>query len=406
MKRWLIILSIIFGIGFISSAVLAGRVYYEDLKNYTDYDRRELQAEVLKNVYIKSSIPVEIYPTQGDPYVEFNQTFIDLIGAAPEYELDVQTKGENTYIELMETKEPFLSVGIKESKAQLSIYLPQKTIDRLRIENDKFFYYKRNKQIINLEGINVNELITNMNETEFILDGDYEKININASAGKLNLNSNTLAEVAITGHIEPYLTGEFDKITINSKSRDIVIDAMSVSSVEVTSSGSNIDLKGSYSKVKVHGEHNTIDIRSENPCKLYTEGYKNYITGNGAFDVMSLDENESEIEIQTTVIPTKVNLGKESNYNTLILTLPSNIPGFTVKYLDNYNRDEEGLDYYVEDETNDLGLTSDFILEKGKSEKGEKVFTYGNGSLQILFNKYQGNNLEIIDGVYSSNRAQ
>jgi len=406
MKRWLIILSIIFGIGFISSTILAGRVYYQDLKNYTDYDKKELQAETLKNIYIKSSVPVEIYPTQGQPYVEFNQTFIDLIGAAPEYELDVQTKGENTYIELMETKEPFLSIGIKESKAQLSIYLPQKTIDRLSIENDKFFYYKRNKQTINLEGINVNELITNMNETDFILDGEYKKININASGGKLNLKSNTLAEVAIEGHIEPYLTGEFDKIIINNKLRDIVIDSMSASSVEVNSSGSNIDLKGNYSKVKVHGDHNTIDIRSESICKLYTEGYSNYITGNGAFEVMSLYGNNSEIEIQTTVIPTKVDLGKESNNNTLSLTLPSNIPGFTVKYLDVYNMDEESLDYHIDYEVNDFGLTSDFILEDGKSEKGEHIFTYGDGSLQILLNTNQGNNLEIIDGVYSSSIAQ
>ena len=402
MKRWLIILSIIFGIGFISSTILAGRVYYQDLKNYTDYDKKELQAETLKNIYIKSSVPVEIYPTQGQPYVEFNQTFIDLIGAAPEYELDVQTKGENTYIELSEINETFLSLGIKENRTQLSIYLPQKTIDRLSIENDEYFHYKRNKQIINLEGINVNELTTNMNETEFILDGDYEKIDINASEGKLNLKSNTLVQIVIDGNLEQYLTGKFDKITINNNSRDVVVDSMSASSIEVNSSGSNIDLKGNYSRVKINGDHNILDIRSESVCRLYTEGYRNYITGNGAFEVMSLKGNNSEIEIQTTVTPTKVDLGEESHHNILILTVPSNIPGFTVKYLDGYNMEEENLDYSSDYETDDLGVTSDFILKNGKNEKGEGVFTYGDGSLQILFNRNQGNSLEIIDGVYSS----
>lgn len=183
MKKWLIILSVIFSIGFISSAVLAGRVYYQDLKNYTDYDRKGLEIEALKNIYITSSVPVEIYPTTGAPYVEFNQTFTDLVGAAPEYELDVELKGENTYIELNEIKEIFLWLGIKESKAQLSIYLPQSTINRLNIQNNNHFSYRDNKQVINLEGINVNELVADMNEAEFILNGDYKKVKISASYG-------------------------------------------------------------------------------------------------------------------------------------------------------------------------------------------------------------------------------
>lgn len=406
MKRWLIILSIIFAIGFISSAVLAGRVYYQDLKNYTDYDKKELPTEALKNIYIKSSVPIEIYPTSGAAYVEFNQSFTDLIGAAPEYELDVESKGENTYIELNETKEISLWLGVKESKAQLSIYLPQTTIKRLNIQNEGYFSYKRNKQVVNLEGINVNEFTTNMNETEFILDGNYETINISVSQGKINLKSNTPTQLVTQGSLAHYLTGEFDKITINNSSRDIVIDSNSASSVEIHSGGSNIDLKGQYSKVKVNGDHNTIDIRSESICKLYTDGHENYINANGAFDVMNLNENNSEMEIQTTVIPTKLDLGKNTSYNTLSVTLPSNIPGFTVKCLGDYYMEESEFDYYEEYETNHLNLISDFILEEGKSEKNERMFTYGNGSLQILINANRGNSLEIIDGVYSSSSAQ
>ena len=405
MKRWLIILSIICGIGFISSAVLAGRVYYQDLKNYTDYDKKELQTEALKNIYIKSSVPIEIYPTSGAPYVEFNQSFTDLIGAAPEYELDVKSKGENTYIELNESKEIFLWLGVKESKAQLSIYLPQTTINRLNIQNERYFSYKRNKQIVNVEGININELTANMNEAEFILDGNYEKININVSQGKINLKSNTQAQLTTQGDLVQYLTGEFDKITIDNNSEDIVIDATSANSVEIKSNSSNIDLKGNYSKIKLNGNYNTIDIRSESICKLYTDGYENYINVNGAFDVMNLKENNSEMEIQTTVIPTKLDLGKNTSYNTLSVTLPSNIPGFTVKCLGDYMEKSES-DYYEGYETNHLNLISDFILEEGKSEKNERMFSYGNGSLQILINMNRGNSLEIIDGVYSSSTAQ
>lgn len=405
MKRWLIILSIICGMGFISSAVLAGRVYYQDLKNYTDYDKKELQTEALKNIYIKSSVPIEIYPTSGTPYVEFNQSFTDLIGSAPEYELDVQSKGENTYIELNETKEIFLWLGVKESKAQLSIYLPQATINRLSIINNEYFSYKRNKQVVNLEGINVNELTANMNEAEFVLDGNYEKININVSQGRMNLNSNTSVQLITQGDLAQYLTGEFDKITINSNSQDIVIDSTSSNSVEINSYHANIDLKGNYSKVKLKGNYNTIDIRSESICKLYTNGNGNYINGNGAFDVMSLGENNSELEIQTTVIPTKLDFGKDASDNTLNLTLPSNIPGFAIKYLGDYDMEESEFDYYENYENDNLNLVSDFTLEE-KSEKGERIFTYGDGSLQILVNANQGNSLEIIDGVYSSSTTQ
>ena len=398
MKRWLIILSIICGIGFISSAVLAGRVYYQDLKNYTDYDKKELQTEALKNIYINSSVPIEIYPTSGAPYVEFNQSFTDLIGSAPEYELEVQSKGENTYIELNETKEIFLWLGVKESKAQLSIYLPQTTINRLNIINSEYFYYKRNKQVINLEGVNVNELTANMNEAEFVLDGNYEKININASQGKINLKSNTKTQLVAQGSLAHYLTGEFDKITINNSSRDIIIDSNSASSVEINSYHSNINLKGNYSRVKLSGDHNTIDIHSESICKLYTNGDGNDINANGAFEVMSLNGNNSEMEIQTTVIPTKFDLEPSASYNTLSLTLPSNIPGFTVKYY----MEEGEPDHYEEYETNNINLISDFILEEEKNEKDERTFTYGDGSLQILINANKDNNLEIIDGVYSS----
>lgn len=406
MKKWLIILSVIFSIGFISSAVLAGRVYYEDLKNYTDYDKKELQIEALKNIYIKSSVPVEIYPTTGAPYVEFNQTFTDLVGVAPEYELDVQSKGENTYIELNETKELFLWLGVKEEKAQLSVYLPQTTINRLNVQNSDYFSYRHNRQVINLEGINVNELAVDMNEAEFILNGNYERIKISASYGKINLKSNTRAQVFTDGHLVQNLSGEFDKITIRNNSQDIIIDSTSESNVEINNNNSNIDLKGNYSKVKIEGDNNTIDIRSESVCQLSTEGYDNYITGNGAFDVINLEEKSSEVEIQTTVIPTKVNLGQQAYYNAVSLTLPSNILGFTVKYLGDYYIEDEEFGYYESYRDNTIDLQSDFTVQSGKSDKGEQIFTYGDGTLPILISGEQENSLEIIDGGYSSNTAR
>ena len=54
MKKWLITLSIIVVLGTISSATLAGHVYYNELKTYEDYDKKDLSLENLKSIYIKS----------------------------------------------------------------------------------------------------------------------------------------------------------------------------------------------------------------------------------------------------------------------------------------------------------------------------------------------------------------
>lgn len=398
MKKWLIILITIFGIGFISSAILAGQVYYEDLQHYTDYEKKSLQAESLENIYIKSAIPVEIYPTSEIPYVEFNQSFINLVGSAPEYELSIETKGENTYIELNKIKEVYLSLGIKENRAQLSIYLPQTTINRLSISNNMYFSYKHNKQVVNLEGIHVNEVIADMNEAEFILDGDYQKININVLKGQMNLKSTNAVQLVTQGDIEQYLVGVFDKIYIKDNSKDITVDSNDTNSIDINSYYSNINLKGSYSSIKLDGNYNRIDIESESICKLYTDGYNNFINGNGAFNIMNLSEKGSQIEIQTTVIPTNFNFGGDTSNSIFNLTLPSNIPGLMIRYLSD-NTEMNQLEY---DEDSSFELLSDFSLEKVKGEKNEQMFIYGNSACQILINGNQENRLEIRDGVYNS----
>ena len=53
MKKWLITLSIVALLGVISSATLAGHVYYNELKTYEDYDKKELSEKALQNIYIQ-----------------------------------------------------------------------------------------------------------------------------------------------------------------------------------------------------------------------------------------------------------------------------------------------------------------------------------------------------------------
>lgn len=407
MKKWLIILSIIFGISFISTAILAGRVYHEDLQVYTDYDKQELEVTGLKNIYIKSSIPIEVYPTAEKPYVEFNQKFSDIIGAAPEYELNVSKKGESTYIELNETKGIYFWLGVKDNQAQLSVYLPQSTINRLNIQDDGYVSsYRREKQVINLEGINVNELDVYTDIGEFILDGNYQKINI-SSRGSISLNSKSPAQVYINESMDQYLMGEFEKIkVINNRGTDIIIDSNSPSQVEINNNNGRIDLKGNYSKVKVEGDDNDLDLRSDSICQLVTNGYNNTMIANGPFKEISLDEYRTEAEIKTTIVPNKLNLSRHAEDNTINLTLPSNTPGLQVKYFTDYYMEEDDFEYYVEKILNNNSLSSDFELVQERTKENQLTFTYGNGALTITLNGNRNNTLQIVDGGYSSNIAQ
>lgn len=404
MKKWLIVLSIICGASFISTAVLAGRVYYEELEVYTDYDKRELETSALNNIYINSSIPIEIYPTTGKPYVEFNQTFSDIMGMAPEYELMVSKKNDSTYIELKEIKDVLFWFGVREHKAQLSIYLPQSTINRLSIQDYGYVNYGREKPIINLEGINVNELDVSTQVGEFILDGNYQKINI-SSGGSIRLNSKSPAEVSINETMDQHLTGEFKKVKIAEQySSNITIDSNLASQVEINSSHGQIDLRGNYSEVELEGSSNNLDLRSDSLCELVTSGDNNTITANGPFKGMNFNEQDTHLEVKTTTVPDRLNFGQESRDNEINLTFPSNIPGFKVKYYTEYYGEEE-FEHYVNEMISRGDLRSDFELAKEKTKENELVFTHGNGALIMTLNT-EMNTLQIIDGGYTSNIAQ
>ncbi len=404
MKKWLIALSIICGVSLISTAVLAGRVYYKELEVYTDYDKRELEASALNNIYINSSIPIEIYPTTGKPYVEFNQTFSDIMGMAPEYELMVSEKNDSTYIELKEIKDVFLWVGVREAKAQLSVYLPQSTINRLSIQDYGYVNYGREKPIINLEGINVNELDVSTQRGEFSLDGNYQKINI-SSRGSIRLNSKSPAEVYINETMEQYLTGEFKKIRVlDNNGANIIVDSNSASQVEINNSHGQIDLRGNYSKVELKGTYNNIDLRSDSLCELVTNGDNNTITANGPFKEMNFNEEGTRLEVKTTTVPDRLSFGQDSRDNDINLIFPSNIPGFKVKYYTEYYGGEE-FEHHINEMISRGDLRSDFELAKEKVGENELVFTHGNGALIMALN-IEMNTLQIIDGGYTSNIAQ
>ena len=395
MKKWLIIFSIIFGIGFITSAVIAGQVYYKELNAYTDYDKQDLDINALQSIYIDSQIPVQVEVTQGKPYVEFSQSFTDLLGMEPEFELEVKTKGNSTYVNLEQTKEITVYIGIQEDKASLTVYLPQKAYDTIQIKNNEYSYYSKYRDNnINLEDIDVKKFEIDMEYSEVKLKGSYEQISAHINSGILEIHSNQPAQLEVQGRVKANLTGQYQGIDIQDiENREIYVESEIPTNIKLSSNYSNIKLRGKYDKINVAGYSNSIDAKSDSVCKITVEDESSIINLNGAFKEIALNGERASIDIQTTVVPEHIKL---LGYVTepVNLTLPSNIEGFQVKYLGN-NQTED----YYEDRNKVL---SEFDVIEGISPKGEKKYTYGDGSTPITLEADSDSRLEIIDGGYSS----
>lgn len=408
MKKWFIILSIICAVGFISSAVLAGRVYYEDLKTYEDRDKKDLNKEAIQNVYIESAVPVEVQPTKGEAYVEFSQKFVDLVGIAPHYKLEVTEKGESTYIELNQISEILLWLGVKQDDARLTVYLPEGSMKSLSIVGPDYYGTSNKNQVINLEKININDLRIETGHADFNLNGSYGRVSLSAANGTLNMNSTSAAKLYTTGRMKQYLNGAFEKIVIKENNEEVNINSIQSAHVEIENNYSVNHLEGKYERIKLIGNHNQIDLRTDTECKLITEGYENEVYANGAFRTIDLDEVGSEIEIQTTMIPENIQMLGETSQTTLSLTLPSNIPGFMIKYVeyntDQYDYQSDAPDYEMESYLGDEGrnIQSDFNPISKENKNGQHVYRYNDGSTLILVKREADIKLEVIDGGYSS----
>ncbi|MBE6024140.1 MAG: hypothetical protein E7231_13230 [Cellulosilyticum sp.] len=412
MKKWFIILTIIFFTGCISSATLAGRIFYKELKTYEDYDKKDLQVQALENIFVDSDVPVEIHPTTQAPYVEFSQSFIDLVGIAPEYQLEVQEKGNSTYINLNKIEDVLIWLGVKENKAKLNLYLPEGDINKLKVEAYGNDIRNEHRSTINLDKINVKDVDIDTYHTDIILDGAYEKVNIQADSNSLNMKSTIETTLYTTGRMEQNLSGKFKKISIEGNHEAINIDSTNISSVEIENYYGSINLTGQYELISLKGEGNDIDLSSQVECKLITEGQANRIHANGPFKAITLEEGGSEIEVQTTIVPKKITMLEEARQSNLILTLPSNIPGFILRYVDEeYNEyayyDDLGYmdDEYIraEQSKNDIkNVKSEFEPINETNKNGQLIYQYGNGDTCILLNRNSGLTLELIDGGYSS----
>ena len=407
MKKWLISLSIIFGVGFITSAALAGKVYYSDLQTYKDYDKQIINTQNLENLYIHSDVPVEVQVTNGQPYVEFTQTFTDLIGMAPKYQLKVEEKGNSTQILLTQIEDVLFGIGIRESEAKLTVYLPEGTLERVDIDSQNSALLNSRNQMINLEGIDIGELNINTAKADINLKGNYKKVNIlAANNSSLNMTSESPVKLYTECLSKQHIEGAFEKIDIKGSYGVVNINSLQPCRVELENNNGTVQLEGQYEKLDLKGRHMEAELESQTQCKLNTQGYDNMIYANGAFRTMNLEEAESEIEIQTTVIPDSIRMLEEANRSLLSLTLPSNIPGITLKYI---NPNGGAYDYYNEEDNiqpsfmdHQFKLESEFLPINKSIENGHFVYKYGKGEIPILINQNSDIVLELIDGGYTS----
>lgn len=399
MKKWLIVLSVVTVLGIISSATLAGHVYYNELKTYQDYDKKELSQQALKNIYIRSDVPVEIHSTNGNPYAEFTQIYTDIVGIPPKFKLEVEEKEDTTYINLDQVKNMPLSIGVQEDKQSLVVYLPESDINNLVIDEYGYNYYSRNKKVIDLQKVNINDLCLNIMNSEIRLNGSYQKIEINAHSSVLDMESKADAELILSGVTKQNLNGQFKKITVRDSIHEANINSTKESIVELNCNQSDIHLEGKYKRIDINGDNNTLDIRSESICKLLTKGYDNTINADGAFETINMEENEGSIEVKTTTIPKSI----EVSSPTMKLTLPSNISGYTLSCVlkDSSYQDEDSYEGKEFIESN-CEFRSDFENIEKEVKAQEIQYKYGDGKLPIVLRVTESTKLNIIDGGYSS----
>lgn len=406
MKKWLTVLSIICISGFIISAILAGKVYYTDLQTYEDQDKKVLNISPNQDIYIESDIPVEVHQATGnEAYVEFSQKFVDLIGKPPKYELEVENKGNSTYVSLNQIEETLLWVGVKQNKAKLDIYLPKVNLNHLEIENTGHYSFYDESQMIDLGTMQIKEVEIDMTHANFELNGAYENVDINAEYGKLKMNTSSATQVATSGNLTHVLNGKFDKVEIKNNNSDISIQSLAPSNIEINNNNGEIKLDGQYSRIKLNGRWNDIDLHTDTECVLSTSGEHNTVVANGPFRTIDLEERSGAIEVKNMMIPKSIQMLGASYNTSLSLTLPSNIPGVMLKYVRESKEECDEYGNYTEDYKENKEyrkIESDFTLVEQKEKDEQVAYKYGNGQIPLIISKDREISIKLIDGGYSS----
>lgn len=186
MKKWIIILFIICGIGTITAAALAGHIYFKGMKQAQHTENISLDASKLKNIVLDTAIPVKIKRAQDDSRIEITEHYRAYLGEPYKYSCNVESKDNQTIITIRSEEQRTPPLFIKDDYKEITIYLPDQAIDSLNIINNQEIHrWYKEFNVIDLQDINIKNLEVHSAEMNIDIKGKCEKINITAG---ININ--------------------------------------------------------------------------------------------------------------------------------------------------------------------------------------------------------------------------
>lgn len=399
MRKWLVALTVIFCVSFIISASLAGKVYYQESMVYTEHDKKSLDLTNINSIYINSDIPVTIKPTTGEAYAEFNQSYENILGDKPMFELKVENKDKACRINLTQTKEVNLNFGIKRNEKSLVVYLPVKELETLKVDYNGFRDVY-NIEEIDLTGFNIKNVEIKQHWTDVKLDGNYENINlITGGASEIDIKSKKQANVKLNGSANYKLEGLFKTLDIiHADGKPIIMNDCKVEQVNIEADSSEIQFEGEYTKVKVLGDNNIINLQTSTLCDVTIENNYGEVVLDGPFNNVNIDGEAVVADIQT-INPKSIKVKGEENQTTL--NLPTHIAGFKLMCMAEELNDGESIDQYTVYDVNEAyegessEASSKILSEFKLTEQNKNIYTYGDGSSRIMIRV--GKSLNILE---------
>lgn len=399
MRKWLIALTVIFGVSFITSASLAGKVYYQGSMVHIDHDKKNLDLTNINSIYINSDIPVTVKPTTGEAYAEFNQSFENILGDNPVFELKVENKDKACHINLTQTKDVKLNFGVKRNEKSLVVYLPVKALETLKVDYNGFRDVY-NVEEIDLTGFNIKNVEIKQHWTDVKLDGEYENINlITGGASEIDIKSKKQANVKLNGSANYKLEGLFKTLDIiHADDMPIIMNNCKVEQVNVETDNSEIQFEGEYTKVKVLGDNNIINLQTSTLCDVTIENNYGKVLLDGPFNNVNIDGEAVVVDIQT-INPKSIKVKGEDNQTTL--NLPAHIAGFKLMCMAEELNGGESIDQYtVYDvseayESKSSEASSKIFSEFKLTQQNKNIYTYGDGSSRIMIRV--GKSLNILE---------
>lgn len=410
MKKWIIILFIICGIGTLTSAALAGHIYFKGMKQVHETKNIDLNKDNLSSIVINASIPVKVKRTEGNPHIEITEYYKALLGEPYQYRCDVEEKVGKSIITITTEQQEVPNMFIGEDYKVITVYLPDQAIDNLSIKSGAAVYgWWESEGEIDLQDIDIKNLEVNMQGNANI-KGNYESVMLEVQ-GNVMIDSESCKALSVSNASAVELKGNYENVNIIGAD-NLQIDAEVQNLCNLNRLYGTAELNGRYNTIKISEADqygNDIIVDSDTAYTIEIENGGSNITLSGKLEQVNIT-GDSGINIGRTVnieaecIPKEISV-TDTDQGLTNITLPSNIKGIELKAKINQLGDEvyyDGYEVYEEDQQslNMMNLMSDFELEE-REEDGGKIYTYGDGaSTKIFVKTSESGQVNILDGGY------